>query len=321
MPVYSMTGYACLQSSYSAIESDEKSTSLPETRNWQLTLELRSVNSRFLDLTLKLPEELRPFEAALRDLLQKNLRRGKVELRAQINAATSHAHQPAAPSPATLQKLIALQDSVLAWMPQARALSVAEVLQLVATPRQSLPEDALRQWLLGDVQKLLGNLQQARQTEGAQLAQSLQTRIVQLRELSLRAAPLIPQLVAQQRQRFLEKWQEALQMGGMTGSMTGGAGTLSADAANDRALSEATAFALRIDVAEELVRLQAHLDTIEALLKQGGELGKRFDFIIQELHREANTLGSKSATLETSHISVDMKVLIEQMREQVQNIE
>ena len=317
MPVYSMTGYACLQSSYSAIESDEKSTSLPETRNWQLTLELRSVNSRFLDLTLKLPEELRPFEAALRDLLQKKLRRGKVELRAQINAATSHAHQPAAPSPATLQKLIALQDSVLAWMPQARTLSVAEVLQLVAMPRQSLPEDTLRKWLLGDAQKLLGNLQQARQTEGAQLAQSLQTRIVQLRELSQRAAPLIPQLVAQQRQRFLDKWQEAMQMGGMAG----GAGTLSADAANDRALSEATAFALRIDVAEELVRLQAHLDTIEALLKQGGELGKRFDFIIQELHREANTLGSKSATLETSHISVDMKVLIEQMREQVQNIE
>ncbi len=317
MPVYSMTGYACLQSSYSAIESDEKSTSLPETRNWQLTLELRSVNSRFLDLTLKLPEELRPFEAVLRDLLQKNLRRGKVELRAQINAAISHAHQPAAPSPATLQKLIALQDSVLAWMPQARTLSVAEVLQLVATPQQSLPEDALRQWLLGDAQKLLGNLQQARQTEGAQLAQSLQTRIGQLRALSQRAAPLIPQLVAQQRQRFLDKWQEAMQMGGMAG----GAGTLSAEAANDRALSEATAFALRIDVAEELVRLQAHLDTIEALLKQGGELGKRLDFIIQELHREANTLGSKSATLETSHISVDMKVLIEQMREQVQNIE
>ena len=317
MPVYSMTGYACLQSSYSAIESDEKSTSLPETRNWQLTLELRSVNSRFLDLTLKLPEELRPFEAVLRDLLQKNLRRGKVELRAQINAATSHAHQPAAPSPATLQKLIALQDSVLAWMPQARTLSVAEVLQLVATPQQSLPEDALRQWLLGDAQKLLGNLQQARQTEGAQLAQSLQTRIGQLRALSQRAAPLIPQLVAQQRQRFLDKWQEAMQMGGMAG----GAGTLSAEADNDRALSEATAFALRIDVAEELVRLQAHLDTIEALLKQGGELGKRLDFIIQELHREANTLGSKSATLETSHISVDMKVLIEQMREQVQNIE
>lgn len=317
MPVYSMTGYACLQSSYSAIESDEKSTPSPETCNWQLTLELRSVNSRFLDLALKLPEELRPFEAALRDLLQKNLRRGKVELRAQINAATSHAHQPAAPSPATLQKLIALQDSVLAWMPQARTLSVAEVLQLVATPRQSLPEDTLRQWLLGDAQKLLGNLQQARQTEGAQLAQSLQTRIEQLRELSQRAAPLIPQLVAQQRQRFLDKWQEAMQMGGMAG----GTGTLSADAANDRALSEATAFALRIDVAEELVRLQAHLDTIETLLKQGGELGKRLDFIIQELHREANTLGSKSATLETSHISVDMKVLIEQMREQVQNIE
>ena len=320
MPVYSMTGYACLQSSYSPSQTDEKSTPLPETCNWQLTLELRSVNSRFLDLALKLPEELRPFEAALRDMVQKTLRRGKVELRAQLSATSGHTHQPAAPSPATLQKLIALQDSVLAWMPQSRPLAVAEILQLVASPRPSLPESTLRQWLLQEAQKLLGSLQQARQTEGAQLARSLQTRIEQLRELSQRATPLIPQLVTQQRQRFLDKWQEALQIGGAAAGGKAG-GTVTAETAADRALAEATAFALHIDVAEELVRLQAHLDTIETLLKQGGELGKRLDFIIQELHREANTLGSKSATLETSHISVDMKVLIEQMREQVQNIE
>ena len=329
MPVYSMTGYACLQSSFPFVETstktDDKNLPAPEARNWQLTLELRSVNSRFLDLALKLPEELRPLEAALRDVLQKNLRRGKVELRAQLSANAVYGCQPAAPAVATLQKLMAVQDSVLDWLPQARPLAVAEVLQLAAAPRPSLPEDALREWLLGDATKLLGNLQQARQTEGAQLAQSLQTRITQLRQLCQRATPLIPQLVAQQRQRFLDKWQEAMQMGGVAvgtaGATAGAAGTLTAEAANDRALAEATAFALRIDVAEELVRLQAHLDTIEALLKQGGELGKRLDFIIQELHREANTLGSKSATLETSQISVDMKVLIEQMREQVQNIE
>jgi uncharacterized protein (TIGR00255 family) len=117
--------------------------------------------------------------------------------------------------------------------------------------------------------------------------------------------------VEQQRQRFLERWQEAL-------SATEGAAP---QAAQERALTEATAYAIRIDVAEELTRLGAHLDEIDRLVRKGGEVGKRLDFLIQELHREANTLGSKSATLELTRISVDMKVLIEQMREQVQNLE
>ena len=121
----------------------------------------------------------------------------------------------------------------------------------------------------------------------------------------------------QQRQRFLDKWNDAFQQA----SAQSTANPVSAEAAQERALSEATAFAIRIDVAEEITRLQSHLDTIENLLNKGGELGKRMEFLIQELHREANTLGSKSAALDTSRISVDMKVLIEQMREQVQNIE
>jgi uncharacterized protein (TIGR00255 family) len=140
----------------------------------------------------------------------------------------------------------------------------------------------------------------------------LTDRLEQLRALALQAVPLVPQLVAQQRQRFLDRWQEAM-------TLTEGA-TLP-EAAQDRALTEATAFAIRIDVAEEVTRLNSHLDEIERLLKKGGEVGKRLDFLIQELHREANTMGSKSSALELTHISVDMKVLIEQMREQVQNIE
>ena len=124
--------------------------------------------------------------------------------------------------------------------------------------------------------------------------------------------PVVPQLVEQQRQRFLDRWKEAM-------ALTEGSSL--PEAAQDRALTEATAFAIRIDVAEEITRLNSHLDEIERLLKKGGEVGKRLDFLIQELHREANTMGSKSAALELTKISVDMKVLIEQMREQVQNIE
>jgi uncharacterized protein (TIGR00255 family) len=134
----------------------------------------------------------------------------------------------------------------------------------------------------------------------------------QLMALANKAQPLLPKLVEQQRTRFLERWHEAL----------GAAQTTQdSDMARDRALTEATAYAIRIDVAEELTRLSSHLQEIKQLLAKGGELGKRLDFLIQELHREANTLGSKSSSLELTRISVDMKVLIEQMREQVQNIE
>jgi uncharacterized protein (TIGR00255 family) len=140
----------------------------------------------------------------------------------------------------------------------------------------------------------------------------LLSHLKQLRELAKQAQPMVPQLVEQQRQRFLERWRDAMQLA---------EGAATPESAQDRALTEATAFAIRIDVAEELTRLASHIDEIEALVKKGGEIGKRLDFLIQELHREANTLGSKSASLELTRISVDMKVLVEQMREQVQNIE
>jgi uncharacterized protein (TIGR00255 family) len=139
-------------------------------------------------------------------------------------------------------------------------------------------------------------------------------RVEALRALAAQAAPLVPQVVERQRQRFLERWNEALAAAGASQGVP-------AEALAERAMSEAAAFAIRIDVAEELGRLQSHLDEIARLLRQGGELGKRLDFLIQELHREANTLGSKSAALELTRISVEMKVAIEQMREQVQNIE
>jgi uncharacterized protein (TIGR00255 family) len=161
-------------------------------------------------------------------------------------------------------------------------------------------------------EKALKDLLSARQREGARLSAMLSERLGQLRALAAQATPLVPQLVEQQRQRFLDRWKEAMALAD---------GSSLPEAAQDRALTEATAYAIRIDVAEEITRLNSHLDEIERLLKKGGEVGKRLDFLIQELHREANTMGSKSTALELTHISVDMKVLIEQMREQVQNIE
>ncbi|MGH6612522.1 MAG: endoribonuclease YicC domain-containing protein, partial [Burkholderiaceae bacterium] len=158
-------------------------------------------------------------------------------------------------------------------------------------------------------------LVESREREGEKLVAVLMQRLQRLRELARDAQPLVPQVVARQQQRFLDRWTEALEVAGAA------AQTVPAQALQERAMTEAASYAIRIDVAEELARLTAHLDEIERLLKQGGEVGKRLDFLIQELQREANTLGSKSAALELTQISVEMKVAVEQMREQVQNIE
>jgi len=305
MSVYSMTGYASAQHNPAANPSAADAGAAPSGR---LGLEIRSVNSRYLDLTFKLSDELRSFEPALRDLLVSRLKRGKVEVRAFLESQA--ASLVADPSTRLLQRLNTIQDSVRAWLPLATPLSVADVIRLTAGTTQS--EHDWQTDLLALAEQVLAALLAAREREGARLALMLQDRMAQLRSLAAQAEPLVPQLVAQQRQRFLDRWRDAM------GLVEGGA---LPEAAQDRALAEATAFAIRIDVAEELTRLSSHLDEVARLVAKGGDIGKRLDFLIQEMHREANTLGSKSAALELTHISVDMKVLIEQMREQVQNIE
>jgi uncharacterized protein (TIGR00255 family) len=303
MALHSMTGYASAQLDWPPADQDAP-------RRQRLGLEIRSVNSRFLDLTVRMPDELRHLEASLRELATQHIRRGKVEVRLHLERANTGA--PSEPSPQLLQHLNRIQDTVRAWLPQATPLSVSDVLRLAEGQGGSaeLPAKTLNTLF----KKLLQQLSEARAREGAKLAQALLQRVRELSQLAEQAQPLVPQLVEQQRQKFMDRWQEALKLG-ETGITPG--------AAQDRALAEATAFAIRIDVAEELTRLQAHLQEVERLLQtppvEG--VGKRLDFLIQELHREANTLGAKSAVLEMTRISVDMKVLIEQMREQVQNLE
>jgi uncharacterized protein (TIGR00255 family) len=296
-----MTGYASAQTSGAPGESGAGATS-------RLGIEIRSVNSRFLDLAFRLPEELRQHEPQLREMIAARCKRGKVEVRAQVESAGGDTLRD--PSPRMLQRLASLQDNVRAWLPDAPALSVADAVRL--SSGDIAPGTDWGPQLTELARRAIDELSTAREREGSRLAAMLVSNLKQLRELARQAQPMIPQLVEQQRQRFLERWKEAM-------SLADGAAV--PESAQDRALSEATAFAIRIDVAEELTRLASHIDEIEALVKKGGEIGKRLDFLIQELHREANTLGSKSAALELTRISVDMKVLIEQMREQVQNIE
>jgi uncharacterized protein (TIGR00255 family) len=302
MAVYSMTGYA----SAVARPAAERDSAADAPA---LSVELRSVNSRFLDLALRLPDEQRALEPALRERLARGLRRGKVELR--LATTRDEAASLPQPAPEQLLRLARIEQQVQSWLPRAAGLSVHEALQWCRSGGTAAPAEAA---VLAAADAAIAELRAARAREGERLAAALRERIATLRTLAAQAAPLVPAVVQRQQQRFVERWHEALQA-------AGAAASAGEDALRERALAEAAAYALRIDVAEELARLGAHLDEASRLLDTGGEIGKRLDFLMQELQREANTLGSKSAALELTAIAVEMKVAIEQMREQVQNIE
>jgi uncharacterized protein (TIGR00255 family) len=274
-----------------------------------VSIEMRSVNGRFLDPAFRLPDELRSLEPALREMIGAAFKRGKIELRLSTSRDADNAWPN--PTPEQLGRLAHLQSQVQSWLAQACSLSVNEALLWCrgAAGVEPLDEAALEAATL-----CVAGLREARAREGARLVEVLVEKLQRLRELARSAEPLVPAVVQRQQQRFVERWNEAL-------AASGAAQSLSADSIKERALNEAASYAIRIDVAEELARLRAHLDEIERLLHAGGEIGKRLDFLIQELQREANTLGSKSAALELTSIAVEMKVLVEQMREQVQNIE
>ena len=298
MSVYSMTGYA-------SASSGAADAAAPGS----VSVELRSVNGRFLDLSLRLPDELRALEPALRELVAQRLRRGKIEMRITTQRDVDAAWPN--PQPEQLSRLARLEGTVQGWLSSAQPLSVHEALQWC---RGGGAVERLDEPALDAARRCIEGLADARRREGERLVAVLAGRIERLRALADQAEPLVPAVVQRQQQRFVERWNEAL-------AATGAAQSVPREALQERALNEAAAYAIRIDVAEELARLRAHLDELARLLKAGGEIGKRLDFLIQELQREANTLGSKSAALELTNISVEMKVLVEQLREQVQNIE
>lgn len=314
MAVYSMTGYATATSGTgSPAETGTIADGQPArpagTQGSSVTVDIRSVNGRFLDLNFRMPDELRSLEPALRELLAASLRRGKVEVRVNTRSESDNAWPQ--PQPEQLHRLSALEGTVQGWLPKAQPLSVHEVLQWC---KGGGTAEKLDEAALDAAKRAITGLSDAREREGARLVAVLMERVTRLRQLADEAEPLVPAVVQRQQQKFLERWKEALEV-------TGAAQTISEETLKERAINEAAAYAIRIDVAEELARLRAHLDEITRLLKKGGEVGKRLDFLIQELLREANTLGSKAASLELTNISVEMKVAVEQLREQVQNLE
>ena len=269
-----------------------------------LQLELKSVNSRYLDFHFRVSEDLRALEMPLRELLAKHLARGKVECRLSFNAAAARAEQLQL-NGELLATLQSLNDRVCTQMPEARPLSVNDVLRWPGMfGDQSIDYAAFGPPVLALAREVLDEFSASRGREGEKLAATIVDRVNAIRDIIRRVAPRIPEAQALYTDKLRQRLTEAL----------GGA-------SDERVLQEVAVFATRIDVAEELTRLTAHLDEVERVLKQGGACGKRLDFLMQELNREANTLGSKSAITEVSQASMDLKLLIEQMREQIQNLE
>ena len=269
-----------------------------------LQIELKSVNSRYLDFHFRVSEDLRALEMPLRELLAARLSRGKVECRLSFNASAARGDQLRLNSDllATLQ---ALNDSVCRQMPAANPLTVNDVLRWPGMfGDQSIDFAALSPTVLALAREVLDDFTASRGREGEKLAAMIVDRVNAMRDIVRRVAPRIPEAQAVYTEKLRQRLTEAL----------GGA-------SDERVLQEVAVFATRIDVAEELSRLTTHLDEVERVLKQGGACGKRLDFLMQELNREANTLGSKSAITEVSQASMELKLLIEQMREQIQNLE
>lgn len=269
-----------------------------------LQIELKSVNSRYLDFHFRVTEELRSLELPLRELLSSKMSRGKVECRLSFNASSAKAEQLDLNAD-LLATLKSLSDRVRSEMPEAKPLTVNDVLRWPGMfGDQSLDFAAMMPQVMALAREALEDFTASRGREGEKLAAMILDRVNSIREIVRQVAPRIPEAQQVFTEKLRQRLQEAL-----------------GNANDDRILQEVAVFATRIDVAEEITRLNAHLDEVERVLKQGGASGKRLDFLMQELNREANTLGSKSAITEVSQAAMDLKLLIEQMREQIQNLE
>jgi uncharacterized protein (TIGR00255 family) len=302
LTICSMTGYAI---------------QTRETPAGTITIELKSVNSRFLDLQFRVNDDLRSLEPALREAIIGRVVRGKVECRLSFGrrAATGGSQTVNA---TLLAALANLQQQVRQQFADAAPLSVAELLRWPGVIEETeVSQDSLQEDVNSAMRAALDAFIDTRAREGAALRDVLLTRIDAMEAIVLRITPLVPQLVAQFQQRASERLQEAL---GLAPAQNG-TPNLTREETLERIRQEVTLYGIRIDIAEELARLGAHLTETRHILKKGGQVGKRLDFMMQELNREANTVGSKAAMKELADAAMELKLLIDQMREQVQNLE
>jgi len=287
--IYSMTGFA---------------SGTRELASAALNVELRSVNHRYLDLQFRLPEELRPLEPGLRELIVARLQRGKVECRIGLTPLPDAAKTLELNSE-VLKQLRVLSEKLRAAWPSVPGLTAADILRwpgMLGSDTVSL--DEMRAACHHTLQSVLEDFTASRAREGDKLKGLLLERVAAMEERTATVAPRMPQVLAAFQEKLATRLREAM-----------------AVSDDERIRQEIVLFANRIDVDEELSRLTTHISEVKRILEAGGAVGKRLDFLMQELNREANTLGSKSVDVEVTKVSLDLKLLIEQMREQIQNIE
>ena len=287
--IYSMTGYAI---------------ATKESSQGTLSLELRSVNHRYLDIQFRLPDKFRVLEPSMRELITSKLNRGKVDCYMNFNQLSGNEDMQKI-NTELLQRLLELNHTVKTTLSDAQSLSVADIIRWPGILKTDiLPTDDLCNLCKELLQTTLHEFTAARAREGEKLKILLLERLTKMRQLTAMASPLIPALVTAFQEKITARLNDAM-----------------INSENDRIRQELVLFASKIDIDEELSRLETHLDEVERVLIKGGVVGKRLDFLMQELNREANTIGSKSVDSDISKISMELKILIEQMREQVQNIE
>ena len=287
--IFSMTGYA---------------NTSRELGGVSLTLDLRAVNHRYLEAQFRMPDELRVVEPQLRELIASKLSRGKVDCRIQMNVQAG-AQTTLTLNQALVEQLLALSRQVRSISPDAGELKVGELLRWPgALATDDVPAELLQQTVVEMLNQSLDDFSASRQREGAKLADIILQRVAKMEVLVDEVEPKIPALVTAYQEKIGARLREAM-----------------VNVEDDRIRQEFAMFAQKIDVDEEVGRLRTHLGELKRILKTGGSVGKRLDFLMQELNREANTLGSKSVAADVSQISMELKVLIEQMREQIQNIE
>jgi uncharacterized protein (TIGR00255 family) len=269
-----------------------------------LTVELRSVNHRYLDCSFKLPDALRSLEPVLREQAGKVLARGKLDCLIRIQSNPQDATQLQVDAN-KLEALLGAAQQVQQRLDNAAPLDPLQVLQFPGIYSSTeLSEDALRKDAAKLFSKALENMKQSRSREGEKLGTLIEDRLVQVAEQVVATREIMPALIAHQRERVSKRIAD-----------------LQVEVDQGRLEQELVYLAQKSDVDEELDRLEAHVTEVQRALKKGGPCGRRLDFLMQELNREANTLSSKSVSADTTQNAVELKVLIEQMREQVQNIE
>lgn len=275
-----------------------------QTEQGDLVWEVRSVNHRYLELSLRVDERFRSLEMPIRKLFSEKLGRGKVDAVLRYKAPETESTQLSIDQ--TLAKSVVTQCEVIAeFAKQATPIDPISILQWPGVLKaESLDQTALNASVMSSLLLAINELITTRETEGAALQKMVQQRCIEIDGIAKATRQQMPLILAEHQQRMQERVAD-----------------LQVNLDPDRLEQEMVLLAQKSDVAEELDRLESHIVEVENVLQRDEPVGRRLDFLMQELNREANTLGSKSINSETTNNSIELKVLVEQMREQIQNIE